>query len=60
MEEYCEWTPDVNEEYNGWMSECDQYWYLEEGTPRENGMIYCPFCGLWIRVLEKEEKEEEK
>ena len=24
---------------------CHDVWYLDEGTPIENGMYYCPNCG---------------
>ena len=26
-------------------SECGQEWCLNDGTPEENGMNYCPHCG---------------
>ena len=26
-------------------SACDYEWFLEDGTPAENGMNYCPNCG---------------
>lgn len=26
-------------------SACDYEWFLEDGTPAENGMNYCPHCG---------------
>ena len=26
-------------------SNCGLVWYLEEGTPEENDMNYCPKCG---------------
>ena len=35
-----------------WESECGEEWILTEGTPRQNGMAYCPFCGK--RMIEVE------
>jgi len=28
-----------------WATECDGAFYLETGTPSDNKMIYCPYCG---------------
>lgn len=38
-------------EYSAWACEaddCDALWYLEDGTPSENRMRYCPGCGRRI------------
>ena len=33
-------------EENSWFcSECDEEFYLEDGTPQENGYHFCPNCG---------------
>lgn len=38
-------------EYNGWgdthyrCSVCGEEWYLEDGTPEQNEMYFCPRCG---------------
>lgn len=31
-------------------SECGQEWCLNDGTPEENGMSYCPHCGANMEV----------
>ena len=31
-----------------WATECDGAFYLETGTPSDNKMIYCPYCGKKI------------
>ena len=40
---------DKSDEYDGSnvyvCSNCGLEWYLEEGTPEENDMNYCPKCG---------------
>jgi DNA-directed RNA polymerase subunit RPC12/RpoP len=45
-------------EYGGWgdtyyrCSVCGEEWYIDTGTPIENGMKYCPSCGA---RMDKEE-----
>lgn len=37
----CAWT-----ETDGlWLTGCDNAFTLEHGTPRDNGMAYCCYCG---------------
>lgn len=38
----CEWVEDTE---GGWTANCGMHWWLEDGTPKTNGMIYCPACG---------------
>ncbi len=40
--EACEWNSD---EDGNWWTACDNGWCLNDGTPEENGMKFCPFCG---------------
>ncbi len=40
----CEWHLD-DDEAGAWESACGQLWCFEEGTPKENEMNFCPFCG---------------
>ena len=43
-------------EYNGWgdthyrCSVCGEEWYLEDGTPEQNNMNFCPRCGACMEV----------
>lgn len=47
-------------EYNGWgdthyrCSVCGEEWYLEDGTPKQNNMNFCPRCGADMRKGESE------
>lgn len=41
--ETCEWSYSESEEM--WESACGDAWNFEEGTPEDNHMQYCPFCG---------------
>jgi hypothetical protein len=39
----CKWTYD--NDYDQWITSCDNAFVLMEGTPAENRMLYCPYCG---------------
>ena len=36
---------ECGEENSWWCSVCDEEFYLEDGTPQENGYRFCPNCG---------------
>jgi hypothetical protein len=42
----CIWTED---EDGNWHTLCCRMYTISEGTPEENGMKYCPFCGKPLR-----------
>jgi len=41
----CAWTYHYDNDYNYWSSSCGLEWQLSDGTPIENGMVYCTRCG---------------
>lgn len=41
--ETCEWS--YSETESIWESACGDAWNFEEGTPEDNHMKFCPFCG---------------
>ena len=41
----CKWTPDEDGAYD---TECWNRFELMHGTPKENHMEYCPYCGKQI------------
>lgn len=56
----CTWT--LEDPSNGaWGTECNNIFSLEDGTPSENRMRFCCFCGrlLLEQILEEEEEEED-
>jgi len=55
----CEWKLEDDEE-GVWYSACGDAWIFEEGTPADNMMKYCPFCGclLTMRAPDPPEAEE--
>ena len=51
--ETCRWVRDVVATDDVWNTECGEMFVLNDGTPKQNGMVFCPYCGKAIR----EEKE---
>lgn len=52
MNHKCEWK----ETDFAWAAECGKYFVLNCGTPHENDMIYCCYCGG--DLIEKESEDE--
>jgi hypothetical protein len=48
----CGWG---EEEFGNWETDCGKCWQLTDGTPEENEMKFCPFCGLELRVNRRTE-----
>lgn len=46
MSQTCEWKED--EDSGAWETECGKMFEIIDGTPLENKMVYCPFCGKVI------------
>jgi hypothetical protein len=57
----CMWTQTDDEESNNWESACGDLFYFEDGTPEENGMKFCPYCGkpLAWKLYEPDPEEDE-
>lgn len=46
IEGICEWKlADDIDWGNQYVSSCENIWELLDGTPIDNGMKFCPFCG---------------
>ncbi len=45
-QEPCLWTEDTE---GGWTFSCGLRWWLDEGTPKQNGMNFCPRCGKRLK-----------
>ena len=41
----CHWTDDCG----SWVTTCRNYFQLNEGTPKDNGMNFCLFCGKTLK-----------
>ncbi len=37
----CHWYEDGA----AWATQCGEYFEITNGTPAENGMMFCPYCG---------------
>lgn len=38
----CTWTEDEDGNYN---TTCGHTWTFFDGSPSDNGLVFCPFCG---------------
>lgn len=45
--ESCEWL--YCEEEDAWDTGCGHKFQIIEGSPKDNGLIYCPYCGKPIK-----------
>ena len=46
----CEWKYEEDECY--YNTSCGDTWYFPEGNIKENGILYCPFCGKRVKCDE--------
>lgn len=47
----CTWTEDCGP----YSTSCGNYFEIIDGTPAENGMLFCPYCGRRIEDVPLEE-----
>jgi hypothetical protein len=41
----CHWTPMFNDQEGAWETQCGDAFWINDGTPEENKMSFCPYCG---------------
>lgn len=46
LKQTCDWTPDDD---GNWGTECGGLYIIIEGTPTENSMRFCCYCGCKLR-----------
>jgi hypothetical protein len=46
---FCTWTEN---EDDAWETSCNHIFEVNDGTPLENEMQFCPFCGKLIEEVE--------
>lgn len=51
IEEVCEWKL-FDEETNAYNTTCGGAFWFNDGSPKDNGFKYCPYCGRKIKVVE--------
>lgn len=44
-ERYCHWLQQDNEDSDCWLACDDKLFTVKNGTPKENDMLFCPYCG---------------
>jgi hypothetical protein len=55
----CTWIPSEQEEANVWTTSCGHEWQLNDGTPKENNVEYCMYCGRSVRTIDAGNMDEE-
>lgn len=51
----CTWTEDTE---GVWQTECGRCFQINEGSPAENGMLFCYHCGRRLLVHQWEDAED--
>ena len=57
MSDICEWRQ--VEEYDYYDTSCGQSFTIIEGTPKENLMHYCCYCGKPLKYVPWQEEDDE-
>lgn len=57
IEERCCWQ---QEDWNSgtWFTDCNNAFWLEDGSPEDNKMIFCPFCGKKLRGVPYQQEKD--
>ena len=55
-EQYCHWLQQDEENSEVWLACDDKLFCLNSGTPSENGMLFCPYCGKNLVEIKYEEQ----
>jgi hypothetical protein len=53
MSKYCKWVEDEEGYYE---TKCGHYFVINDGTPSENDMVFCCYCGKKIKERNYVEK----
>jgi|GEM_PF-5965383 len=51
----CHWSP--REQTGHWHTACGHDFVFADGGPRQRSFIFCPFCGLELRVIDPKPTE---
>lgn len=55
----CTWIQEENQDSNTWSTSCGREWELTDGTPMENDIQYCVFCGRSVRTVDGSDQDDE-
>lgn len=50
----CEWT---DNEDGPWDTSCDNMFEFTTDGPKENGFVYCPYCGRILKVCDAKKRD---
>jgi hypothetical protein len=51
----CEWKLD-EPDWNAWSTQCGNMFIITDGTPLENEMVFCCYCGEGLREVDSDLK----
>lgn len=51
----CAWVQDGDADCDLWATDCRNYFRIDDGTPTDNKMRYCCYCGKPLRTVPFEE-----
>ena len=54
----CRWSPMNPNENGAWETQCGEAFWFEVGTPTDNNMKFCPFCGGALIQVEEPTNED--
>jgi hypothetical protein len=46
----CIWKLDDDPDYSVWETQCENMFMFEADGPKENGFVWCPYCGDGITI----------
>lgn len=56
MSNDCAWARDSDPDTDVWVTTCGHYFRIDEGTPADNDMKFCCYCGKPLRTVSNEER----
>lgn len=61
QQDKCEWVQDGYEESDTWQASCSgRYFMLEDGTPKDNHMTHCCYCGKTLSEVPFEQDDSDE
>ena len=56
LDTQCHWVQEGNDD-NTWESDCGNTFCINDGTPKQNDLRFCPFCGLPLVEVVSDEQD---
>lgn len=58
-EERCRWQQEKEDNSGVWHTDCGTDFWLDNGSPEDNKMVYCTYCGKKLRGIPYQQIEYE-